>query len=51
MGHGTSARMADGIDYLLEEVRALRDIYTATTGRKGIPFTDERRRRLATEER
>ncbi len=30
-----------------EEVRVLREVYTETTGRKGIPFTDEQRRRLA----
>jgi putative transposase len=40
-------RMARRIDYLLEEVRVLREIYAETTGRKRIPFTDEQRRRLA----
>jgi hypothetical protein len=39
--------MARRIEYLLEEVRVLREVYTETTGRKRIPFTDEQRRRLA----
>jgi hypothetical protein len=40
-------RMARRIDYLLEQVRVLREVYRETTGRKRILFTDERRRRLA----
>ena len=40
-------RLARRIEYLLEEVRVLREVYTETTGRKHIPFTDEQRRRLA----
>ena len=39
-----TARM---IEYLLEEVRVLREVYTECTGRKRISFTDEQRRRLA----
>src|SRR5690606_20010481 len=35
------------IGYLMEEIRVLREVYTKTTGRKRIPFTDEQRRRLA----
>ena len=35
------------IEYLLEEVRVLREVYTETTGRTRISFTDEQRRRLA----
>jgi putative transposase len=40
-------RMARQLDYLMEEVRVLREVYTTDTGRKRIPFTDEQRRRLA----
>jgi hypothetical protein len=35
------------LDYLLEEVRVLREVHATATGRKRIPFTDEQRRRLA----
>jgi len=42
-----NARMTRRLEYLLEEVRVLREVYTETTGRKRIPFTDEQRRRLA----
>ena len=48
VAHAINERMARRIDYLLEEVRVLREICTDTTGRKSIPFTDEQRRRLAT---
>jgi transposase len=47
VAYAINERMARRIDYLLEEVRVLREVYTETTGRKRIPFTDEQRRRLA----
>jgi hypothetical protein len=45
--YAMNERMTRRIDYLLEEVRVLREVYSETTGRKRIPFTDEQRRRLA----
>jgi putative transposase len=45
--YAINERMARRIDYLLEEVRVLWEIYSETTGRKRISFTDEQRRRLA----
>ena len=39
-------RMARRIEYLLEEVRVLREVYNEATGRKRIQFTDEQRLRL-----
>jgi len=45
--YAINERMARRFDYLLEEVRVLREVYTETTGRKRVPFTDEQRRRLA----
>ena len=39
VAHAMNDRMARRIEYLLEEVRVLREIYTETTGRKRIPFT------------
>src|SRR5512145_2639239 len=45
--YAINERMARRFDYLLEEVRVLREVYTETTGRKRIPFTDVQRRRLA----
>lgn len=39
-------RMARRIDYFLEEVRVLLEVYTETTDPKRISFTDEQRRRL-----
>ncbi|MGE5785510.1 MAG: helix-turn-helix domain-containing protein, partial [Myxococcales bacterium] len=45
--YAINERMARRFDYLLEEVRVLREVYAETTGRKRIPFTDEQRRRLA----
>jgi transposase len=47
VAYAINERMARRIDYLLEEVRVLREVYSETTGRKRIPFTDEQRRRLA----
>jgi hypothetical protein len=47
MAHAIHERMARQVDYLLEEVRVVREVYTEATGRKRIPFTDEHRRRLA----
>ena len=40
-------RMARRFEYLHEENRVLREIFTEVTGRKRIPFCDEQRRRLA----
>jgi putative transposase len=45
--YATNERMARRIEYLLEAVRVLREVYTETTGRKRIPFTDAQRLRLA----
>lgn len=47
VAYASNERMARRIDYLLEEVRVLREVYTETTSRKRISFTDEQRRRLA----
>jgi putative transposase len=47
MARAINERMARQLDYLLEEVRVLREAFTETTGRKRIPFTDEQRKRLA----
>ncbi len=47
IAHAINERMARQLDYLMEEVRVLREVYTTDTGRKRIPFTDEQRRRLA----
>jgi len=47
IAYAINERMARRIEYLLEEVRALREVYTHATGRNRIPFTDEQRRRLA----
>ena len=47
VAYAINERMARRIEYLLEEVRVLREVYAATTGRKRISFTDEQRRRLA----
>jgi hypothetical protein len=45
--YAINERMARRIEYLLEEVRVLREVYNECTGRKRISFTDEQRRRLA----
>jgi putative transposase len=47
VAYAINERVARRIDYLLEEVRVLREVYTETTGRKRIVFNDEQRRRLA----
>jgi len=39
IAHAINERMARQLDYLLEEVRVLRDAFTETTGRKRVPFT------------
>ena len=41
VAYAINERMARRLDYLLEEIRVLREVYTETTGRKRIPFTDE----------
>lgn len=45
--YAMNERMARRIDYLLEGVRVLREVYTETTGRRPVPFTDAQRQRLA----
>lgn len=45
--HAVHKRMALKLEYQAEEVRVLREVYTESTGRKRIPFTDEQRKRLA----
>ncbi len=47
VAYAINERMARRLEYLLEEVRVLREVYAETTGRKRISFTDEQRRRLA----
>jgi hypothetical protein len=47
VAYAINEQLARRIEYLLEEVRVLQEVYTETTGRKRIPFTDEQRRRLA----
>jgi putative transposase len=47
VAYAINERMARRIEYLLEEVRVLREVYAETTGRKRIPFTDAQRFRLA----
>ncbi len=38
VAYAINERMAHRVDYLLEEIRELREVYTETTGRKRIPF-------------
>lgn len=47
VAYAINKQMARRIEYLLEEVRVLREVYAETTGRERISFTDEQRRRLA----
>ena len=47
VAYAINERLARRLEYLMEEVRVLREVYTETTGRKRVPFTDEQRRRLA----
>jgi hypothetical protein len=47
VAYAINEQLARRIEYLLEEVRVLREVYIESTGRKRIPFTDEQRRRLA----
>jgi transposase InsO family protein len=47
IAYAINARMARRIDYLMEEVRILRETYAEATGQKRIAFTDDQRRRLA----
>jgi hypothetical protein len=39
VAYAINERMARRIDYLLEEVRVLREVYAETTGTKRIPLT------------
>ncbi len=47
LAHGINERMARRVEYLLEAVRALREIYTQATGTTRLPFTPAQRKRLA----
>jgi hypothetical protein len=47
IAYAINERMARRIDYLMEEVRVLREAYAETTGRKRIALADGQRRRLA----
>jgi putative transposase len=47
VAHALNERMARRIDYLLEEVRVLREALVTATGKTRIDFTSEQRRRLA----
>jgi len=42
--YAINERMARWLEYLLEEVRVLREVYIESTGRKRIPFADDHRR-------
>jgi len=44
VAHAINQRMALRLEYLQEEVRVLREVFTESTGPKRIPFTDEQRR-------
>jgi putative transposase len=47
VAHVVNARMARRVDYLMEEVRVLREILATATSKTRIHFTSEQRRRLA----
>ena len=47
VAYAINERMARRIDYLLSEVPVLREVYTGTTGRRRVVFSDEQRSRLA----
>jgi transposase len=47
VAHALNERMARRIEYLLEEVRVLREALVTATGKTRIDFTSEQRRRLA----
>ncbi len=47
VAHAINERMARQVDYLLEEVRVLRESLRAATGTTRIRFTPDQRRRLA----
>jgi hypothetical protein len=46
MAHAINERMARRLDYVLQEVRVLREVYTEATGRRRIPYCPETRARL-----
>lgn len=48
IGCALNERMQRKLDYTQEEVRALKELFQAVTGKKRLPFTDAQRRRLAT---
>jgi hypothetical protein len=47
VAHAVNTRMAPRVDYLLEEVRVLREALATATRKTRIHFTSEQRRRLA----
>jgi hypothetical protein len=47
LAYAVNAHLARRIEYLLEEVRVLREAYARSTGRRRIALTDDQRRRLA----
>ena len=47
IGCALNERMQKKLDYTHTEVRELKEVIEAVTGKKRIPFTDEQRRRLA----
>jgi hypothetical protein len=47
IAYAINERMARRVDYLQEEVRVLREMLLAKTGRPWITFTDDQRLRLA----
>jgi hypothetical protein len=47
LAHAINVRMARRVDYLHEEVRVLKEALAAASGKSGIDFTAEHRRRLA----
>lgn len=47
IAYALNERMQKKLDYTQAEVRALKEVIAALTGKKRIPFTDEQRRRIA----
>jgi hypothetical protein len=47
VAYAINERMAHRLEYVQEEVRVLREALAAATGKTGIAFTPEQRRRLA----
>ena len=47
LAHALNERMARRVEYLQEEVRVLKELLAAETGRSRMVFTFDQRRRLA----